>query len=435
MAAGDRAARKAALRQMGGKQLAKHLGKTAAKETLGALPLIGAGVDYAFAKAEGNDNQRALTRAGGSLAGGGLGAAIGTIAAPFTFGIVNPWTGAVAGSMLGDWVGKATDNWARPEGRNTTGKVATTAATVGGTAYAGNKLLKQNKNMNFNSYDPFAIGTYSAGSYQQPFDPNNPFNLNQPQQLPRRQQVPQQTYLDPFAPVQSQAQPPKPRVRNPQPQPINPFAQQQNLGTYANQAKQFAGNQINQGKQFVAQNLSKGQQIAAQGTQGAKHLWGNIPKAGKIGGAIAGALAINHLLGNPVGGTVDALTLGATNFKPDDPHDYSQPTNQLANGYEAIEQPEYEDPRSFYQDNLLGGDAWKTNREAEDYLWNRKLAYDREGYDKKMQKMAHENRHAANMHYATLRSGDAFNALNALRDGREAANRALATIFNSNGFI
>lgn len=30
-----------------------------------------------------------------------------------------------------------------------------------------------------------------------------------------------------------------------------------------------------------------------------------------------GGLALNHMAGNPLGGTVDFLTMGATNFKPD----------------------------------------------------------------------------------------------------------------------
>lgn len=60
-------------------------------------------------------------------------------------------------------------------------------------------------------------------------------------------------------------------------------------------------------------------------------LWGQRPQLMKDNPLIppaagVGAVAVNHMLGNPVGGAVDALTLGMTNLRPDEESSYLPPT-------------------------------------------------------------------------------------------------------------
>lgn len=60
-------------------------------------------------------------------------------------------------------------------------------------------------------------------------------------------------------------------------------------------------------------------------------LWGQRPQVLKdnpllLPAAGVGGIAVNHILDNPVGGTVDALTFGVTNFKPDERSTYLPPT-------------------------------------------------------------------------------------------------------------
>lgn len=54
------------------------------------------------------------------------------------------------------------------------------------------------------------------------------------------------------------------------------------------------------------------------------NLWGSIPKGVRnnpflVGAGVLGGIGVNHLIGNPFGGLVDAITFGGTNLRANDP--------------------------------------------------------------------------------------------------------------------
>jgi hypothetical protein len=140
-----------------------------------------------------------------------------------------------------------------------------------------------------------------------------------------------------------------------------------------------------------------------------------------VGGAgVAGAYGVNKLTGNPIGKGVDTITGQATNFAEDE-LDYLYQNQPEYNPYENM----------AYEDQLVGGRAWKTARENAEWQLEQAKLVQELGFERALEKMAREQANEQKLTFAQLESQDAINRLQALDNARARANDAVQTIVSA----
>lgn len=301
--------------------------------SLGPLDALGAGMDYVQGKEEGEDDVRAIAGAASSTAGawGGAmaGAALGTAAIPIP--VVGSAVGAIAGSMLGGfaggWGADRADELIRGKKGNTNdlGDVAKGAAGVGLLAAGGTYgLNKKGKTMNtaMIPYDPEQAAR--AGKVISASD----------WALYEEMKRHQATQAANATPPRSPTTPPRTPVQQiPMPEPW----------------------------------------------QGARRVASSLKWPAAIGGALVAGTVANNMMGNPIGGAIDATTGMLTDGRGTDlkPNEIQGPAT--ISGRSAAVRDPYEDlvrVRGFANEREALQFQHDMGQEALQRAYDRKFAYE-----------------------------------------------------------
>lgn len=146
--------------------------------------------------------------------------------------------------------------------------------------------------------------------------------------------------------------------------------------------------------------------------------WGKVAAAGA---ALTGAgMVANNMAGNPVGGAIDAVTGGQTNFRPNSMED-----DLVEN---RMENDRYSD--ALYNEQIArqrDQTGFRNQREYQDYLNQQGIENQERQYKRKFQYDDYMNR-------MDIGAKQAAALLNSYDDGMQRANQAAQTILNARYF-
>lgn len=333
--------------------------------SLGPMDALGAGFDYAQGKEEGEDDVRAIAGAAGSTAGGWggamAGAALGTAAIPIP--VVGTAVGAIAGSMLGGfaggWGADRADELIRGKKGNTNdlGDVAKSAAGVGLLAAGGAYGLNKGKNMS--SIEEMLQYEALQNSMASPQNSTRPMQIKGPDG--------NMYWVDP---ANKTGMPPK--IMSPDAssgwtpgRSANPYS-----GTYPNPSEAVGS------KMTYSPTVASGAEAAGMG---ARRVASSLKWPALIGGTLVAGTVANNMMGNPIGGAIDATTGMLTGGRGTDlkPNQINGPPT-MAGRSAAVRDP-YEDlvrVRGFANEREALEFQHQLGQQALQTQYDRKFAYD-----------------------------------------------------------